>query len=79
MVFLSNMRTALPPALDAHLKTQGRMEGGAPIKLQQLNSTPPSLGPIVFSGENFNTTVYTGPSMHFKSTPALGGHVNTIA
>lgn len=78
MVFLSNMRSALPPALDAHLKTQGRMDG-APIKLQQLNGTPPSLGPIVFSGGDFNTVVYPGSTMQFKSTPALGSKVNTFA
>jgi hypothetical protein len=78
MVFLSNMRSALPPALDAHLKTQGQMNG-APIKIQALNSTPPSMGPVVFAGGEFNTTVYPGPSMQFKSTPALGTKVNTVA
>jgi hypothetical protein len=78
MVLLSAMRTALPPALDAHLKQGARMNG-APIKLQELNSTPPSLGPVVFAAGLFNTTVYGGAGLHFKSTPALGGNVNTLA
>jgi hypothetical protein len=78
MVSLSALRTALPPALDAHLKEGARMNG-APIKLQQLNGTPPSRGPIVFVGSQFNTVVYTGPSMHFKSTPALGSKHNSVA
>jgi hypothetical protein len=78
MVFLSAMSPALPPVLDARLK-QGAKLDGAPIPIQQLNGSPPSMGPIVFSGSQFNTVVYTGPSMHFKSTAALGKHVNAAA
>ncbi|MBX3620560.1 MAG: hypothetical protein KF891_11335 [Rhizobacter sp.] len=74
---LSSIGTALPPAIDAHIKRANAT--GAPLPLVALNVHVPARPIVLDHGGPYTLTVHGGPAMSFTVQPKLGRLVDTIA